>query len=282
MSWQKGVPLAYSISRRRASFLVTLAAITAAIAAPTASVSAAPLSTPRTTSVTSDSTSQASAVVNAAKSHLGASFVMGATGPNTFDCSGLVYRSFVEANLLSKIGGSRRSAAGYYSWFRDRGMTSRSNGRVGDLVVYGYSGYASHMGIYLGNGQVISALTSGVRIHGLTAVTKPWITFLHTQLSGTSGTASAPAPAPTPPPATSGSHVLSVYPGVHYTYSVSGSLITGKRKLTIYGSYPARYTTAGIGVYAWASGTRISLVRLLSGPFAGRYMRPYETGNHLS
>ena len=48
-------------------------------------------------------------------------------GMRYFDCSGLVYRVYQQAGLLSKIGGSRMRAASYYSWFRKRGLVSRSN-----------------------------------------------------------------------------------------------------------------------------------------------------------
>lgn len=202
---------------------------------------------------------------------------MGTTGPYAFDCSGLIYRSFVEAGVVSAIGGTRNTAAGYYSWFRARGWTSTTGGQVGDLVVYGYNGVVSHSGIYMGGGNVISALVSGVRIHALHAVTKPFIAFLHTHLSGT--TAAAPAPAPTPP-ASSGTHTLAVNSGTHYTYFISGSHVVARRLLTITGG-TAKYRSTGITNYIGLNGKPVSMVRLTSGPFAGRYMRPYETGNRL-
>lgn len=205
---------------------------------------------------------------------------MGTTGPYTFDCSGLVYRSFVEAGVVSAIGGTRKTAAGYYSWFRARGWTSTTGGQVGDVVVYGYSGVVSHSGIYIGGGNVISALVSGVKIHPLHAVTKPFIAFLHTHLSGTAPAVSAPAPTPPPPPASSGTHTLAVNSGTHYTYSISGSRVVGRRLLTISGG-TAKYRSTGITDYTGLNGKPVSMVRLTSGPFAGRYMRPYETGNRL-
>lgn len=60
---------------------------------------------------------------------------------------------------------------------------SRYNPRVGDLVVYGYSGVVSDIGIYIGNGYTISTLTSGVAIHGTKSVTKPFIAYLHVTLT---------------------------------------------------------------------------------------------------
>ena len=134
------------------------------------------------TSAQATHTTEASRVIASAKHHIGARWSYGATGPYSFDCSGLVYHAFREAGLASRIGG-RNTASGYYSYFRSRGLTSRSNPRRGDLVVYGYSGRPSHIGIYIGNGYVIGTLTSGVKIHRTFAVTKPFIAYLRVRLT---------------------------------------------------------------------------------------------------
>jgi hypothetical protein len=44
-------------------------------------------------------------------------------------------------------------------------------------------GGGAHVGIYLGNGMAISALTSGVRIASIYALTNSFTAFLHTGLS---------------------------------------------------------------------------------------------------
>ena len=119
--------------------------------------------------------SPADRVIAAAMSHLGARYVWGSTGPNTFDCSGLVYRAFSEAHLAKHIGGFN-TAHGYYYSFRARGRTSRTNGQPGDIVVYNHGG---HVGIYLGHGKVISALLSGVKIHPLNGINIRFTTFIH-------------------------------------------------------------------------------------------------------
>lgn len=180
MSWQKGVALAHVISRPRASLIAIFGGLLLVTAAPTG----AP--------VAQATSGAASSVVSQARRHIGARYQSGSTGPSSFDCSGLVYRVFSDARLASKIGGNR-SSAGLYAWFRSRGLAGRSSPQVGDLVVYGYSGRVSHVGIYIGGGNVISALTSGVRVHRTTAVNKPFIAYLHTRLSG-----SAPRPQPAP------------------------------------------------------------------------------------
>lgn len=127
-------------------------------------------------------------VIAVAKAQLGDPWVWAATGPNAFDCSGLVIYSYRQAGYGHLIGdGSLRSGYALLSHFRSRGLTSGS-GRPGDIVVYGGG---SHVGIYLGNGQVISTLTSGVRIHGLHAVTAGFTTFLRTGISGAVSTSSS-------------------------------------------------------------------------------------------
>jgi hypothetical protein len=132
----------------------------------------------------------ASGVIALAKAQLGDPWVHGAIGPRAFDCSGLVYYVFRQTGNLSRIGGRRMSGYGYLSYFRNRGLASRTGGRPGDLVVWGGG---SHIGIYLGNGKAISTLTRGVTIHGVYAVTARFTAFLHTRFS-----TSAPAPVTAP------------------------------------------------------------------------------------
>ena len=123
--------------------------------------------------------SQADKVIDTAKSKIGSKWVHYAKGPNTFDCVGLVWYAFKKNDLATKIGGYR-SVKGYFNWFRDRGLVS-STGRRGDLVVWGKM---QHIGINLGDGKSISALTTGVRVHP----TKGYLTigfkaFLRTKIT---------------------------------------------------------------------------------------------------
>ncbi len=130
--------------------------------------------------------SQADNVVEAALAYLGAPYVWGAEGPNTFDCSGLVYRVYVQAGLLRKIGGSRMRAATYYSWFRKRGLVSRGNPQVGDLIWWTKNGRIVHTGLYSGGGQTISALINpwGVSRTSVTGIHVRFFAFGHVQLGG--------------------------------------------------------------------------------------------------
>ncbi len=118
------------------------------------SVPVAAASTPRT---------EYQMVYKTAHSKLGDQWKHRARGPNLFDCSGLVWYAFHSNDLQSRIGGYR-SVAGYFTWFKDRGLVSKTDPKVGDLVVWGHN---QHIGIYIGNGKAISTLVtkSGVSIH---------------------------------------------------------------------------------------------------------------------
>ncbi|MFC9928479.1 NlpC/P60 family protein [Streptomyces sp. NPDC127190] len=90
---------------------------------------------------------RAATAVAYAYAKLGSPYVWGATGPNAFDCSGLVQAAYRSAGVslprttYSQINAGRR--------------VSRSELQPGDLVFF-YSGI-SHVGLYIGNGQMIHA-----------------------------------------------------------------------------------------------------------------------------
>jgi cell wall-associated NlpC family hydrolase len=122
--------------------------------------------------------SEAQQIIRIARTKLGRPWVHGATGPRAFDCSGLVIYAFKRAGDGRAIAnGHLRSARALYRWYQSRGLASRSNPRVGDLVIWGRG---SHVGIYIGHGKAISTLTRGVRVHGVFAVTASFTAYLHT------------------------------------------------------------------------------------------------------
>lgn len=134
---------------------------------------------------------QAERVVRAVESHVGARYVLGATGPRAFDCSGLVFRSFKEAGLSGRIGGND-TARGYLNRFRRQGRVSRVAPRVGDLVVYANGG---HVGVYVGRGKVISALLSGVKRHPIRGLNIRFTGILRVRLTRGGGSTVEPASA---------------------------------------------------------------------------------------
>ena len=128
--------------------------------------------------------SPAEQIVALAKEKLGSRFRMGATGPSEFDCSGLVYRTYEEAGLLDRIGGTRRKANGYFKWFKERGLTSRENPQVGDLIWWTQDGTIVHTGLWIGGDQALSALINpyGVRTHKLTGIGAKFLALGHVGL----------------------------------------------------------------------------------------------------
>lgn len=82
-----------------------------------------------------------------AKRHLGDSYVYGAAGPNSFDCSGLTMAAYRSAGVHL----AHNSTVQY----REVRHVSKSNLKLGDLVFF-YSG-RSHVAIYAGHGKVIHA-----------------------------------------------------------------------------------------------------------------------------
>ena len=96
-------------------------------------------------------TAAAQAAVNAALSKLGSAYVWGATGPSTFDCSGLMQWAYKQAGITLPRTSSAQATFGT--------AVSRDQLQPGDLVAY-YSP-VSHIGMYLGDGKMVHAPTSG-------------------------------------------------------------------------------------------------------------------------
>lgn len=93
-------------------------------------------------------------IANYALSKQGSRYYWGAQGPNYFDCSGLVYWAHNQAGV--KIG--RTTAAGYAGSGKS---VSYSNLQIGDVITFSYGSGVSHIGIYIGNGQMVHASGKG-------------------------------------------------------------------------------------------------------------------------
>ncbi len=119
-------------------------------------------------------------IVRIAKAQRGKRYVFGAAGPWAFDCSGFVRYVYRRAGVSWRLGGGHSSFA-MYVWARRHHLASRSQPRIGDVVIYGNG---SHVGIYIGHGLVISALNPrlGIRITALHGLTTPFTTFIHTHV----------------------------------------------------------------------------------------------------
>ena len=105
--------------------------------------------------------SSASSVIAYAKTLLGKPYVWGAQGPNSFDCSGFTYYVFKnKAGIVLPRTSSAQSKYGTsVSW---------SNLKAGDLMFFdtngANNGQVSHVGLYIGNGQMIHASSSQRKI----------------------------------------------------------------------------------------------------------------------
>jgi peptidoglycan DL-endopeptidase CwlO len=101
-------------------------------------------------STVSYSADAATAAVQFAKDQLGESYVFGAAGPDTWDCSGLVQGAYAVSGI---------SLTHYTNAIWDEtSAIDRSDLKPGDLVFYNNLG---HMAIYIGDGQVIHAPKPG-------------------------------------------------------------------------------------------------------------------------
>jgi cell wall-associated NlpC family hydrolase len=89
--------------------------------------------------------------VDAAMSQRGKPYVWAASGPGSFDCSGLTSYAFRAAGIALPHSSRLQSTMGQ--------PVSRDQLQPGDLVFF-YSP-VSHVGIYVGNGQMVHAPTSG-------------------------------------------------------------------------------------------------------------------------
>jgi peptidoglycan DL-endopeptidase CwlO len=97
---------------------------------------------------------RAAAAVRAAQRAVGRPYVWGANGPSGFDCSGLTQWSYGQAG----VGLPRTSQAQRYAGRQ----VPLSQALPGDLVAYRDD--ASHIGMYVGNGQVIHAPYPGAAV----------------------------------------------------------------------------------------------------------------------
>jgi cell wall-associated NlpC family hydrolase len=101
-----------------------------------------------------------------ARQQLGDRYLLGGSGPDAWDCSGLTKAAYAAAGVY--IG--THSATNQYNTMASQGrLVSFSNVQVGDLVFWGGGGDYYHVAIYVGGGQVLEAPDVGkpVRIHAI-------------------------------------------------------------------------------------------------------------------
>jgi len=92
-----------------------------------------------------------------AQKHNGALYKFAAEGPSRFDCSGFtkyVYKKAVGKSLPHKADGQQRVGA----------AVSKSQAKVGDLIVFRSGSYGYHAGIYAGGGYMYDSPHTGARV----------------------------------------------------------------------------------------------------------------------
>ena len=128
-------------------------------------------SSSNSSSSSSSSSSSVNAVLNLAAKQIGKPYVWGAEGPSSFDCSGLTYYVYKNAaGITLPRTSSEQSKYGT--------TVSKSNLKAGDLLFFDTSGsnngVVSHVGIYVGGGEMIHASSSSNKIVQVTIESSYW------------------------------------------------------------------------------------------------------------
>lgn len=118
--------------------------------APSAQTSAVPPGAYRPSTSKGATVQTGNGIADTAQRYLGTPYVWGGESMDEggMDCSGFVYNALKDAGY--NVG--RTTAQGYRSYGTS---VNKAEMQPGDLVFFGKDGNASHIGIYLGNGQMI-------------------------------------------------------------------------------------------------------------------------------
>lgn len=114
--------------------------------------------------IPAETSTKAEAALKVAKAQLGKPYKWGATGPSSFDCSGLTYYAYKNGAKVS-IPRTSREQSKYGK------KVSKSELKPGDLVFFGKGSSVNHVGMYIGNDQYIHSPQTGdvVKISKLSA-----------------------------------------------------------------------------------------------------------------
>ena len=106
-------------------------------------------------------------VIALALQQLGKPYILGSAGPDTFDCSGLVYYSYMAAGLNVP-----RSTKGLW---RSARPVSLKDVRKGDLVFFDQRGKKySHVGIYAGDNLFVHSPRTGKKVRTSSLLDPYW------------------------------------------------------------------------------------------------------------
>ncbi|RND41416.1 Peptidoglycan endopeptidase RipA precursor [Lacticaseibacillus paracasei] len=118
---------------------------------------ATPAPTPAPAPVTPSRQAKIQAVISIAEQQIGKPYVWGGKGPNSFDCSGLMYYAFLNGAGVN-IGGWTvpQESSGQ--------QVSLSALQPGDLLFWGGRGSSYHVALYIGGGTMIQAPQPGENV----------------------------------------------------------------------------------------------------------------------
>jgi len=139
----------------------------------------------------------AAKVVAAARSHLGDGYVYGATGPSTWDCSGL---TSVLWRTVGGVSATPRTSRQQQAW---AWPMRAADARPGDLVFFGNP--VTHVGIYAGDGRIVDASSSRKQVVERSIWSDPTVRYGRVPRPGVAKPVPPPAPSPTPSPTPSAS-----------------------------------------------------------------------------
>lgn len=99
-----------------------------------------------------------SSIAEFARAQVGKPYVFACSGPDAFDCSGLVLRAYSNIGIYLPHSAERQSGYGY--------AVSMDNLQPGDMLFYTTdgSGTVSHVGIYVGDGMMVHASAPGIGV----------------------------------------------------------------------------------------------------------------------
>ncbi|MEU8685912.1 C40 family peptidase, partial [Streptomyces sp. NPDC048611] len=87
---------------------------------------------------------------------LGKAYVLGSSGPSSYDCSGLTQAAFSQIGIDLPRVSQDQSTQGT--------QVGLDNLQVGDILYWGSAGSAYHVGVYIGDGKFIGAQNSSTGI----------------------------------------------------------------------------------------------------------------------
>jgi len=111
-------------------------------------------------------------LISIAKKQLGDTYILGKSGPDSFDCSGLVYYCLRQVNVYTR----RLNAAGLSkttSWTK---VSDIDDVKRGDLLFFKSddSSTVGHVGIYIGGGEMIDASSANGKVVRRSAKSSYW------------------------------------------------------------------------------------------------------------